>query len=219
MPSSGFGGGSSSGSGGGVTTEDLEKIFGMKLEPGEFVDSSYRGNFVYDGLDDSSGASFSAFAIAVPFLPLCPIDFDAIGIDVASAIANSSCRLAMYDSAGASGKPKNLIKDAGIADTATTGEKILEFGQNQTLDELSWLIYATNKSSLSIMCLLDAANEGDIGSMDVGRTSFSSTRRKCYAINFSLGPVGSEIPFPLDIESSISLLSSNILPRIFLRKA
>jgi len=56
--------------------------------------------------------------------------FDRIGIDVYTGVAGSHVRLGIYKDDDLDGYPESLVLDAGVVDTATSGEKIVAIDQH-----------------------------------------------------------------------------------------
>ena len=208
----------SGGGGGGVSLAtvqtEIAKVSPSLLGAGKYYDCDHK-RFIFDGLGPSTDSSISDKAYAIPFeIGYEEQDITKISIEVTTAQASSSARLAIYDNDGAGGLPKNLLVDAGIVDTTSTGAK--EKTISLTASGLVWLFYACNNNSLAIDCLTFSSGVTDVATGTLGSASNTNdARAQCVRYDFTLGSVGSEASYPSDIESDlVGTVNFDDYPRI-----
>lgn len=214
----GIGGSKSGGGGSGLSQAQVDAIVAKAaprtIPANRYVDADHR-MFVFDGLGASTDASSTTRAYCIPYYIGYPaLTAIKISIEVTTAVASSSARLAIYDNDGDEGGAKTLILDCGVVDTTSTGAK--EITISQELDGIVYLFFVTNSGSVAIDCFTVSQDKTDVAVGTFGSgTSTNDARAQGARHDMVLGPVGSEASFVTDIEADfVGYVNFDDYPRI-----
>lgn len=139
---------------------------------------------------------------------------DALALQVTSGVANSVCRMGLYDCADG-GKPGLLIEAVSAVAMTTNGIKVGTFSAPRLIAKPVFIVAVTDNPDGAVSTLRRAAESSGIQRESYGRTDPSNTGTYALYQSFTYGALSSDL-------SSVSWTEDTAaaaLPFVFLRSA